>query len=201
MGNVETHTRLSAWTKTSKVVCATSIPFGPKLMPVLSEEALALIREDALSLSWHAWLGLHPQNIQCEWNCKSGSTLSCRLELWCCQRNLWGRSRSVGGLSTEPTNLWHSPAFLTSLETLIWSNQTSWNEDTMRIRFSKLDDCYYRVLPELCACIRKVVWTREREDYLKKSSTSRPALSIVALWRWRDFVTRRDVTDPLVTTQ
>jgi hypothetical protein len=44
-------------------------------------------------------------------------------------------------------------------------------------RFSKLDDCYYRALLELCSSIGEVVWTGKREDYLKKSST--PKLCIL----------------------
>lgn len=41
------------------------------------------------------------------------------------------------------------------------------------IRFPKLDDCYYRALPDLCSIIGSVVWYGKREDYLQKSSTPR----------------------------
>lgn len=40
-------------------------------------------------------------------------------------------------------------------------------------RFPKLDDLYYRALPELCKEIGEVVWAGKEEDYLKKSSTPR----------------------------
>jgi hypothetical protein len=40
-------------------------------------------------------------------------------------------------------------------------------------RFPKLDECYYRALPELCASIGEVVWIGKWEDNMKKSSTSR----------------------------
>jgi hypothetical protein len=41
------------------------------------------------------------------------------------------------------------------------------------IRFPKLDDIFYRALPDVCAQIGEVVWTGKQEEYLKKSSTPR----------------------------
>lgn len=60
MGDTETRTRPLAWTKLSKAIRSTSIPSGPKLIPVLSKETLALIQEDAMSLSRLAFICVAP---------------------------------------------------------------------------------------------------------------------------------------------
>jgi hypothetical protein len=46
------------------------------------------------------------------------------------------------------------------------------------IRFPKLDDLYYKALPDLCAQIGEVVWSGKQDDYLSKSSTPRVCVLI-----------------------
>ena len=64
--------RSPPWNKVSKAVRATLLPSGPVLRPQLSTETLALIHEDALSLSRIALIGFaptkHPSRIELqEW--------------------------------------------------------------------------------------------------------------------------------------
>ena len=68
MEEAETRTQSLAWSKMPKSIRSMSIPSGLKLTPVLIEETLALIRDDALALPRYALIGVaptkHPTQIE-----------------------------------------------------------------------------------------------------------------------------------------
>lgn len=171
------------------------MPHGPKLKPILSPETFALISEDAVSLSQLALIGVVPTrqpsrielqswvdlhlNSSSNWKEPAGSvTVVTRIRML--KRGYFvltfsAADRALEALKESPFEFgtghrlylhpW-KPQFdpekpMSGIRIPIW------------IRFPLLDDIYIRALPSLCAAIGEVVWTGEREEYLKKSSTPR----------------------------
>lgn len=165
------------------------LPHGPKLKPHLSAETLALISEDALSLSQLALIGVvptrQPSRIELQsWvdlhlnSWKEPSLVVTRIRML--KRGYFvltfsAAERALEALKSSPFEFgtghrlylhpW-KPQFdpekpMSGIRIPIW------------IRFPLLDDIYIRALPSLCADIGEVVWTGERDEYLKKSSTPR----------------------------
>lgn len=175
-----------------KDIRAFPMPYGPKLKPILSPETLALISEDAVSLSQLALIGVVPTrqpsrielqswvdlHLNCSANWKEPSVAVTRIRML--KRGYFvltfsSPERALETLKDSPYEFGTShrlylhpwkPQFdpekpMSGIRIPIW------------IRFPHLDDIYFRALPSLCADIGEVVWTGEREDYLKKSSTPR----------------------------
>jgi hypothetical protein len=174
-----------------KDVRAFPMPSGPKLKPILSEETLALISEDARSWSQLAVIGVVPTrqpsrvevqswvdlHLHCSSDWKEPAVGVTRIRML--KRGYFvltfaSAERALETLKGSPFEFGTHRLYLHP-----WKPQfdpekpMSGIRIPIWIRFPHLDDIYFRALPSLCAEIGEVVWTGEREDYLKKSSTPR----------------------------
>ena len=172
-----------------KDVRAFPMPSGPKLKPLLSAETLALISEDALSLSQLALIGVVPTRqpsrvevqswIDLHLHCGAKEPPVAVTRIRMLKRGYFVLTfatpeKALEALKESPFEFGNHRLYLHP-----WKPQfdpekpMSGIRIPIWIRFPHLDDIYVRALPSLCAEIGEVVWTGERDDYLKKSSTPR----------------------------
>lgn len=181
--------KTTAWGKTSRVVRAARLPFGHQLRPSLTANTIALLEQEAQSLSRRVVIGFaptkHPSRIELqEWvnvNLVEPCMAISRIRML--QRRYFVLTFEKDEGATAA--LQQSPLTYVTHQMYLHPWQPQFNPTTPKaikiplwIRFPLLDDVYYKALREICSPIGVVVWSGKVEDCLKKSSTPRVCVLI-----------------------
>jgi hypothetical protein len=181
--------RTPAWTQKSKAVRAQPIPSGPKIKPILSAETLEAITVEALSLAQTSLIGIaptkHPSRVELQdWvnvNLVDPSMLVTRIRML--PRGYFvltfaSEEGTAGALQMNPLSFGSHSLYLNPWSPQFDPTKPQGIRIPIWIRFPKLDDLYYKALPDLCAQIGEVVWSGKQDNYLSKSSTPRVCVLI-----------------------
>jgi hypothetical protein len=162
--------RTPAWAQKSKAVCTQPIPSGPKIKPILSAKTLEAITVEALSLAQTSLIGIaptkHPSRVELQdWvnvNLVDPSMLVTRIRML--PRGYFvltfaSEKGAAGALQMSPLNFGSHLLYLHPWSPQFDPTKPQGIRIPIWIRFPKLDDLYYKALPDLCAQIGKVVWS------------------------------------------